>query len=58
MADIVCDSEYFRDALALLNMKALTDEALAEQAEFWNEAAQMADEDARRRVSGPLPQPH
>ena len=46
MADIVCDSEYFRDALALLNMKALTDEALAEQAEFWNEAAQMADEDA------------
>ncbi len=29
-------SEYFDDALALLNMKCLSDDSLQEQAEFWN----------------------
>lgn len=32
-------SEFFSDALALLNMKSLSDESLREQAAFWNEVA-------------------
>ena len=38
-------SEYFDDALALLNMKCLSDESLREQAEFWNADAWWEDEE-------------
>ena len=40
----VQESEYYEDALALLNMKALTNSELATQAAFWNENADKAQE--------------
>ena len=38
-------SEYFNDALALLNMKCLSDETLREQTEFWNADAWWEEEE-------------
>lgn len=40
----VQESEYYEDALALLNMKALTNSELATQAAFWNENADKTQE--------------
>lgn len=46
LKDAVRQSKYFEDALALLNMKALTDSSLAKQAAFWNEADALDEADA------------
>lgn len=40
----VQESEYYEDALALLNMKALTNSELTTQAAFWNENADKTQE--------------
>lgn len=44
LKDAVRESEYFKDALALLNRKALTDPSLAKQAAFWRENAEAPEE--------------
>jgi len=39
LQEAILDADYFGDALALLNMKALTDSSLSKQVKFWNNAA-------------------
>ena len=45
MQGAVRRSEYFDDALALLNMKCLSNDSLQEQADFWNADAWWAAKD-------------
>ena len=39
LREAILDADCFGDALALLNMKALTDSSLSKQVKFWNDAA-------------------
>ena len=45
MQSAIRRSEYFDDALALLKMKALSDDSLQAQTDFWNADALWADDD-------------
>ena len=49
LRDAVQSSEYYEDALALLNMKALAYSSLTRQAAFWNETAEQAEENSDER---------